>query len=140
MNRILIVWSITLLGGGALVGCAASPPRTADQTGQPQASKETVTRRPGEPVVAASPQSLLRKDAVRKVQQALDGKGYRTGRSGVLDTTTKEALRRFQKKENIAATGLPDQLTLQRLDLDPKDILGENATSKKGELEVDKPR
>ncbi|MCC6811011.1 MAG: hypothetical protein IT381_26510 [Deltaproteobacteria bacterium] len=35
-------------------------------------------------------------------------------------------MRSFQQKEGIAATGMPDQLTLRKLDFDPQEILRKN--------------
>src|SRR5262249_9161764 len=121
-----------------LAGCHASPPPKHGETegaGQGQETRRTSHER-GEPVVAASPQALLGRGAVRKSQRALTTKGLSTRESGVLDRETKDNLRSFQYRQQIAATGLPDQLTLQKLDLDPKDILGKNATSQQDDLDT----
>ncbi len=129
-----------LVSAFLLAACAASPPRPESSKDDKASEKtsEHTTRKRGEPEVAASPQALLQRHAVRKIQRALGDKGYDTSSNGRLDDRTQAALRGFQRSEKIAATGMPDQLTLQRLKLDPKEILGRHATSDLGELDSEK--
>jgi len=145
MTRLISIVFFSL----AMLSCAASKPDTrSDEASKDQSSTESwvdragttqhTSRKPGEAKVAASPSALLEKGAAKKVQAALQEKGYPVKKTGVVDARTKSALRHFQRQEKIAATGMPDQLTLQHLDLDPKEILGGYATSKKGELERQK--
>jgi murein L,D-transpeptidase YcbB/YkuD len=112
--------------------CAGNETRTRDvRAGEMGDRRESVgnqmtTRRPGAPAVTGSPDALLSKDSVVKVQQALSDKGFSVEKNGVMDSQTTTALRSFQQREGIAATGMPDQLTLRRLDLDPREILRNN--------------
>jgi Putative peptidoglycan binding domain len=71
--------------------------------------------------LAAPPKRVnVRMDASRvfEIQQALADKGFYQGEmTGVYDDTTVDAMRRFQLKENISATGYPTAHALRRLGL-----------------------
>jgi Putative peptidoglycan binding domain len=55
---------------------------------------------------------------VLEIQQALSGKGFYKGEmTGAYDETTVDAMRQFQLKENILATGYPTAHALRRLGL-----------------------
>lgn len=102
-----------------LAGCHAHEVASNHQTmktpsKQPQVSSERPVR--------TSPGSMLDKQSMRKLQHALNTHGEKVGESGELDDSTQAALKRFQKKQDQPATGLPDFDTLRRLGVDPKDI------------------
>jgi peptidoglycan hydrolase-like protein with peptidoglycan-binding domain len=117
------VWWIPLV---ALVGAGCHAHTTAAQAGKesqqnlekPPETKQVSSERP----VRTTPGGMLDDKSVKQLQSALDRKGYKTSRSGVLDEETQAALRKFQKSEHVAPTGLPDYDTLRRLGLDPKKI------------------
>jgi putative peptidoglycan binding protein len=71
--------------------------------------------------LAAPPKRVnVRMDASRvfEIQQALASKGFYQGEmTGVYDNSTVDAMRRFQLKENISATGYPTAHALRRLGL-----------------------
>jgi Putative peptidoglycan binding domain len=71
--------------------------------------------------LAAPPKRVnVRMDASRvfEIQQALTSKGFYQGEmTGVYDDSTVDAMRRFQLKENILATGYPTAHALRRLGL-----------------------
>jgi peptidoglycan hydrolase-like protein with peptidoglycan-binding domain len=73
---------------------------------------------------APAPDGLLRPHAVAALQDRLVAEGLlRKGlRSGTLDPPTREALRAFQEKRGLPATGLPSYRTVETLKLDPKAI------------------
>jgi len=55
-------------------------------------------------------------DDVRKAQQALTTNGHNPGTvNGVMDSKTQQALREFQKANNLPVTGTLDPLTAQKL-------------------------
>jgi peptidoglycan hydrolase-like protein with peptidoglycan-binding domain len=69
--------------------------------------------------VASTPQGLMRDGAEAKIQERLRAKellaaGHRTGQ---LDGETREALRRYQKRAGLPATGLPSYETIRSLGL-----------------------
>src|SRR4051794_11237309 len=72
--------------------------------------------------VRTTPGSMLDKNAMSKLQEALNRHGQHVKVSGTLDDETQAALKRFQKSQDQPATGLPDYDTLHRLGLDPKAI------------------
>src|SRR5690242_9427625 len=92
---------------------------------QVQGKQTTLETPPKEPQVSSerpvrtTPGGMLEPAAMRTVQAALGHHGVSAPSSGELDEETQAALRRFQAKEHIAKTGMPDYDTLRRLGLDP---------------------
>lgn len=87
-------------------------------TEEDSASKQT-------PPLAMSPAGLLKPGAVDSIQEKLADKGYlKTSPKSddKLDASTQTALRAFQTDNNLPATGIPDDLTVQKLGLSPSDI------------------
>jgi hypothetical protein len=74
--------------------------------------------------VSTSHAGLLASDAAKKIQERLVTLGFLDAdkKSGAIDDPTGAALRKFQKSRDLAATGTPDQETVRRLDLDPRQI------------------
>jgi peptidoglycan hydrolase-like protein with peptidoglycan-binding domain len=53
---------------------------------------------------------------IKKIEQALQAKGHNPGPvDGVMDEKTRQALRAFQKANNLSATGVLDQQTAAKL-------------------------
>lgn len=98
----------------------------AERRGEPSAAQKGVPPRGEVPRVPSSPKALLAKGEIGKLQEALERRGYlgKERRPGVLDDPTTTALRRFQRDEQLADTGFPDRLTLQKLGLDPEEAYG----------------
>ena len=68
---------------------------------------------------SASEPSKYSPATIRKVQETLNARGYKTGPvNGKLDESTQGALRAFQKSENIAVTGNLNPRTLARLGIE----------------------
>jgi peptidoglycan hydrolase-like protein with peptidoglycan-binding domain len=80
--------------------------------------------RDGAPPLATSPAALLEPGALRTVQEKLSSRGElsQDDESGKLDEPTRRALRSFQRKSGLPATGMPDDVTVQKLGLDPGKI------------------
>jgi peptidoglycan hydrolase-like protein with peptidoglycan-binding domain len=93
-----------------------------------QGKQTTMEAPPKEPQVSSerpvrtTPGGMLDPASMKKVQEALSSHGVKAPSSGQLDEETQAALRRFQAKEKMAKTGMPDYDTLRRLGLDPKEI------------------
>jgi peptidoglycan hydrolase-like protein with peptidoglycan-binding domain len=70
---------------------------------------------------APAPEGLLRPGAVETIQNRLLAKGLMVSgqKTGRLDAPTREALRRFQSRQDLPATGLPSYRTVEALNLDP---------------------
>ncbi len=95
---------------------------------QVQGKQTTLETPPKEPQVASerpvrtTPGGMLDPKAMHQLQGALNRHGVSTPASGQLDEETQAALRKFQRREKMAATGMPDFDTLRKLGLDPKAI------------------
>jgi len=93
-----------------------------------QGKQTTMETPPKEPQVSSArpvrttPGGMLDPKSMRQIQQALDKHGVKAPSSGELDEETQAALRRFQGREHMAKTGMPDYDTLRKLGLDPKTI------------------
>jgi peptidoglycan hydrolase-like protein with peptidoglycan-binding domain len=57
----------------------------------------------------------LSPDQIRRAQEALKSKGMNPGTSGANDPTTQQAVRDFQKANNLPVTGVLDPNTLDKL-------------------------
>lgn len=110
-----------------------------------QGKQTTLETPPKEPQVSSerpvrtTPGGMLDPVAMRKLQGALNHHGVSAPSSGQLDDETQAALRKFQRREHVAETGMPDFDTLRRLGLDPKAIyLGGTArASRKQDVKKD---
>jgi len=69
--------------------------------------------------VASTPQGLMQEGAEAAIQRRLQAKGFLHGEQsrGQLDSSTRAALRAFQKSEGLPATGLPSYETVRHLGL-----------------------
>ena len=66
---------------------------------------------------------------IRKVQETLNARGFKAGpANGILDDSTRTALRQFQKSESIAVTGRPNPRTLARLGIEDAASAGSTAS------------
>jgi Putative peptidoglycan binding domain len=122
---------------GAGAGCGHT--HTASDTGTSAAADKTAAKHrddisadaPGKtmrsengPPLATSPGGLLEPEAVKELQEKLVSHGQlaEADQSGKLDGPTHKALREFQRANNMPATGMPDDLTIQRLGLKPEQL------------------
>jgi peptidoglycan hydrolase-like protein with peptidoglycan-binding domain len=111
-------WMLAVLGS-ATSGCVHTstppPPPGAVPATKPghELGEETGTP------VASTPQGLMHDGAENRIQERLRARGllgaeHRTGR---FDLATREALRKFQKREGLPATGLPSYETIEHMGL-----------------------
>lgn len=122
-TKLLRRWGLVALL--ALPTCTAFPGCHAHTVQSKQTTLETPPKEPqvaSERPVRTTPGGMLDPKAMHEVQAALGRHGEKAPSSGQLDEETQAALRRFQGKEQIAKTGMPDFDTLRRLGLDPKKI------------------
>lgn len=115
------------------LGCAhtdqTGSAKTRDGSEQPQdvAAPARPTRvvtpkvEAGHPPLAASPDELMRPNAVAKISKALAAKHFlSTDEPSPIEFL--DAVKAFQRNEGLAATGFPDHETLMRLGINPKDV------------------
>jgi peptidoglycan hydrolase-like protein with peptidoglycan-binding domain len=93
---------------------APPPPETVPAT-KPEVERGAETGTP----VASTPQGLLHDGAERRIQERLRAEGLLTEAqlTGRLDPATQQALRDYQKREGLPATGLPSYETVEHLGL-----------------------
>lgn len=84
----------------------------------------TVPGRDGAPPLATTPAGLLKPHAVERIQEKLASSGRlpEEHETGTLDGPTRRALREFQHSNNLPATGMPDDVTIQKLGLGTQEI------------------
>ena len=115
MRRVLALSTLLL----AFAGCHAHTVQGKQTTLEaPPQEPQGSSARP----VRTTPGGMLDPVSMKKVQAALSRHGEKAPSSGLLDEETQAAIRRFQAKEQMAKTGMPDFDTLRRLGLDPKQI------------------
>ena len=89
------------------------------QPGLPQTSPSPMPGQPGtipERVQRPSDEKMaVTSDDVRKAQTALKAKGLNPGEDGRMDAKTQQALRDFQKSNNLPMTGVLDDKTAEKL-------------------------
>lgn len=87
-------------------------PQTSPLPGQPG----TIPERVENPDAGKQGMAGTSADNIRKAQEALRAKGLNPGSvSGTMDAKTQQALRDFQKANNLPVTGVLDQRTAQQL-------------------------
>ena len=116
----------------ASAGCAHShavepaarggDPRGASGSAADHRSLEVKPRHSDEPPVASASGGMVKRDGAGKIQRALGEHGLAVTETGTLDDSTQAAILKFQRREGLPATGLPDNETLRRLGLDPQEI------------------
>jgi hypothetical protein len=99
-------------------------PQTSPMPGQPAPGMPQTSPMPGQP--GTIPERVQRpnlsdekmavtSDDIRKAQNALKAKGLNPGDDGRMDAKTQQALRDFQKSNNLPVTGVLDDKTAEKL-------------------------
>jgi len=94
-------------------------PQTGPMPGQPGTIPERV-QRPN----LGDEKMTVSSDDVRKAQSALKANGLNPGEDGRMDAKTQQALRDFQKANNLPATGVLDDKTADKLGINKSSDLG----------------
>ena len=75
----------------------------------------TIPERAEQPRTGADQNSVVSSDQIKKAQTALKAKGLNPGTDGKMDARTQQALRDFQKVNDLPATGVLDDKTAEKL-------------------------
>ena len=95
---------------------AKEPPPEVEERESTRKRAPEAASKPGDVPVSTTPAGLLAPGAEDKIRDKLAAAGFAAdGKS------TKEALRRFQKANDLPATGIPDHETVKKLGLDPNE-------------------
>ena len=118
-NKRLILSAVVL---GGTFGLAANPvwAQTVEKKSVPAAQDRIPTKAGDEqalPPRASESKSGAAMSAqdIQKVQDALKAKGHKPGTSGTMDDQTRDAIRAFQKANNLTLTGTVDEKTAAAL-------------------------
>lgn len=96
-------------------------PRYSDRSDQPNEryptqNSDDQSMAPGVPGITEQNQSDSSRQDVHEIQAALQSEGYDPGRAdGVMDESTRAAIRDFQKDNNLVVTGSVDEKTASLL-------------------------
>jgi hypothetical protein len=128
-------WRAFLIAGALVGGCAHAKTtddgaETARQKQEKQAAKPRAPEagrgapelRPGDPdavPVATRPEALLAPGAEEKIRERLVANGYLADDAKPSVGAMRDSIRRFQRAQDLPATGVPDHETVERLGLDP---------------------
>ena len=103
--------SAVLMFGLAMMGNALAKDAAAPAT-QPAAEQQKAEA----PATKAAPKHAMKGNAqVKAVQEALIQSGAKLTADGVMGKHTRIALRQYQKKNGLKATGKADKATLEKL-------------------------
>lgn len=74
--------------------------------------------------LTTSPAALLKPGALKTIQERLakDGGLPSDDVTGAPNAATRDAVARFQRRQDLPATGVPDDATLRKLGLNPDDV------------------
>ena len=126
---------------GGTLGLAANPlwAQTVEKKSVP-AAQDRIPTKPGDeqalPPRASESKTGAAMSAqdMKKVQDALTAKGHNPGTSGKMDDQTRDAIRAFQKANNLTLTGTVDEKTAAALgvNLSSSTKSGDQPTSSSG--------
>ena len=86
------------------------------QSGTPMPGQPgTIPERAQQPRASEGQNMVVSAEHIKKAQEALKAKGLNPGTDGKLDEKTQQALRDFQKVNNLPATGVLDDKTAAKL-------------------------
>ena len=124
-NRgILISMVLTSLSLGATASAQSQPELGPDMPGpttprpHPGLPEDMPMPRTSRPAEIIEEKMVVNPSRIRRAQQALRARGLKPGDEGKLDENTQEALTKFQKQNNLPATGVLDDKTAAKLGLD----------------------
>lgn len=109
MRHLVMTTAMALIGGLFTAGLVMGGGET----------KANISAQPEEGQLQPLTTSLqLNEKQVREVQTALNEKGFAVGVDGMVSPKTMDAIRNFQSKEGLTATGQLDQQTLKALGIE----------------------
>jgi hypothetical protein len=110
-----LVLTAIVLSGGIGLGIQSISAQSVPETGQRGGSSSDKMQSPAKPERSPGTSAISSED-IMKVKAALKAKGIDPGPiTGTMDSKTQQALREFQKANNLPVTGSVDQQTAAKL-------------------------
>jgi peptidoglycan hydrolase-like protein with peptidoglycan-binding domain len=120
MKNQRLILSAVILGG--TIGLAANPvwAQTVEKKSVPAAQDRIPTKSSDDQALPpraseSKAGAAMSSQDIQKVQDALKTKGHNPGTSGTMDDQTRDAIRAFQKANNLTLTGTVDEKTAAAL-------------------------
>lgn len=120
MKNKRLILSAAILGG--TLGLAANPvsAQTVEKKSVPAAQDRIPTKPSADQALPpraseSKAGAAMSAQDIQKVQDALKAKGHNPGTSGAMDDQTRDAIRAFQKANNLTLTGTVDEKTAAAL-------------------------
>jgi peptidoglycan hydrolase-like protein with peptidoglycan-binding domain len=117
MMRVLRVTAMGVWMAGLGCGHSHAPPPSPTAV-PPTKPAQEVGAETGTPV-SSTPEGLMHDGGEKKIQERLRAEGLLAAEqcTGKFNVQTRDALRKFQKREGLPATGLPSYETVEHLGL-----------------------
>ncbi len=120
MKNKRLILSAAILGG--TLGLAANPvwAQTVEKKSVPAAQDRIPTKPSADQALPpraseSKAGAAMSAQDIQKVQDALKAKGHNPGTTGAMDDQTRDAIRAFQKANNLTLTGTVDEKTAAAL-------------------------
>jgi peptidoglycan hydrolase-like protein with peptidoglycan-binding domain len=119
LTAVIVSGSIGL--GAQSISAQAVPGGKAPEPNIPEKVQPPPAREGKQPGLGSEQQGMASAEDIRSGKEALKAKGHDPGPiNGTMDSKTQQALRDFQKKENLPVTGTFDKETLEKLGVGAK--------------------
>lgn len=141
MKRYALIAAVVLTFGCShtqSVGSAEEPEKATAKAEAPEKKAEAPRKVVSSPTTPSSPSALLKPGGAKAIQDKLASAGeLKEDPSGQLDGPTRSALARYQRSNNLPATGLPDDATVQKLGLKVDDVFKPTGAGQEEEKQRD---
>jgi Putative peptidoglycan binding domain len=119
MNGLRLLCTLLLVAAFSFAVTPTAKKKSASKTAS---KKSTSKKKSAKKTVPGwrSTQKTPTPDRYKEIQQALAGKGYATAPSGVWDSSSVAALKKFQEDQSLEPSGKIDSLSLIALGLGPR--------------------
>jgi peptidoglycan hydrolase-like protein with peptidoglycan-binding domain len=125
MRKNKLAVSSLMFSGALIFGTGAAWPQSSGSD-QPRAGQSGSSVGSGSSTMSEQ----MSQDQIKKIQQALKDKGHDPGPiDGNMNAQTQQALRAFQKSQNITVTGTLDSSTASALGVTPPSARGAGSSS-----------
>ena len=131
MKNQRLILSAVILGG--TIGLAANPvwAQDVEKKSVPAAQDQIPTKSSDAQALPPTSKTgtAMSSQDIQKLQDVLKAKGHNPGTSGTMDDQTRDAIRAFQKANNLTPTGTVDEKTAAALGVTPSSSTKSGAKS-----------